>query len=208
MTGGQNSTHGTPQGGVISPLLANLYIHRFLKFWRMQEKTQAYRAHIVSYADDLVTLSCGHAGEALAWTRGVMTRLGLTINEAKTSVKDARKARFDILGFTFGPLWRRRDGKRYLGYSPSKKSVGRIKHKIGDLLVPGNQGSWDDVRDRLNRLLRGWSGYFSHGTLSLEHFPPKWTPVWCRKCDKQRARARVLDPNQVESALVPTITIP
>jgi RNA-directed DNA polymerase len=43
----------------------------------------------------------------------------------------------------FGPHWRRRDGKRYLGYSPSKKSMGRIKDKIGDLLVPGNLGSWD-----------------------------------------------------------------
>lgn len=166
MSGGKASKHGTPQGGVISPLLANLYINRFLKFWRMQEKTRAYRAHIVSYADDFVILSRGHADEALAWTRGVMLRLGLTINEAKTSLKDARKERFDFLGYTFGPHWRRRDGKRYLGYSPSKKSMGRIKDKIGDILVPGNQGSWDDVRDRLNRLTRGWSGYFSHGTLS------------------------------------------
>lgn len=166
MTGGKDNTRGTPQGGVISPLLANLYINRFLKFWRMQEKTQAYRAHIVSYADDFVILSCGHAAEALAWTRDVMTRLGLTINEVKTSLKDARKERFDFLGYTFGPHWRRRDGKRYLGYSPSKKSVGRIKDKIGDLLVPSNIGSWDEVRDRLNRLLRGWSGYFNHGTLS------------------------------------------
>ena len=169
MTGGKNSRHGTPQGGVISPLLANLYINRFLKFWRMQEKTRAYRAHIVSYADDFVILSRGHADEALAWTRGVMLRLGLALNEAKTSLKDARKERFDFLGYTFGPHWRRRDGKRYLGYSPSKKSMGRIKDKIGDLLVPGNQGSWDDVRDRLNRLLRGWSGYFSHGTLSMAY---------------------------------------
>ena len=166
MSGGKASKHGTPQGGVISPLLANLYINRFLKFWRMQEKTRTYRAHIVSYADDFVILSRGHADEALAWTRGVMLRLGLTLNEAKTSLKDARKERFDFLGYTFGPHWRRRDGKRYLGYSPSQKSMGRIKDKIGDILVPGNQGSWDDVRDRLNRLTRGWSGYFSHGTLS------------------------------------------
>lgn len=135
----------------------------------MQEKTQSYRAHIVSYADDFVILSRGHATEALAWTRGVKTRLGHTINEAKTSVKDARQEGFDFLGYTFGLHWRRRDGKRYLGYSPSKKSVGRIKNKIGDLLVPGNQGSWDDVRRRLNRLLRGWLGYFSHGTLTAAY---------------------------------------
>ena len=165
MSGGKSSKHGTPQGGVVSPLLANLYINRFLKFWRMQEKTRAFRAHIVSYADDFVILSRGHAAEVLAWTRGVMSRLGLTLNEAKTSLKDARHERFDFLGYTFGPHWWRKDGTRYLGYSPSKKSIGRIKDKIGDLLVPGNVGSWDDVRDRLNRLLRGWSGYFGHGTL-------------------------------------------
>jgi RNA-directed DNA polymerase len=64
MTGGKASQHGTPQGGVISPLLANLYINRFLKFWRLQEKTRAFRAHVVSYADDFVILSRGHAAEA------------------------------------------------------------------------------------------------------------------------------------------------
>jgi RNA-directed DNA polymerase len=85
LTGGQSSTTGTPQGGVISPLLANLYINRFLKHWRMQGKTDAFRAHVVSYADDFVILSRGRAKGALAWTRGVMARLGLTINEAKTS---------------------------------------------------------------------------------------------------------------------------
>ena len=169
MMGGKSSTKGTPQGGVISPLLANLYINRFLKFWRMQERTKAYRAHIVSYADDFVILSRGHAAEALTWTRDVTTRLGLIINEAKTSLKEARKERFDFLGYTFGPHWRRRDGKRYLGYSLSKKSIGLVKDKISDLLVPGNMGAWEDVRDRLNRLVRGWSGYFSHGTLSAAY---------------------------------------
>jgi RNA-directed DNA polymerase len=169
VVGGKGNTRGTPQGGVISPLLANLYINRFLKFWRMQERTKAYRAHIVSYADDFVILSRGHAAEALAWTKAVMTRLGLTINEAKTSLKDARYERFDFLGYAFGPHWQRPGGKRYLGYSPSKKSIGRIKDKVGDLLVPGNLGAWTDVRDRLNRLLRGWMGYFSHGTLSAAY---------------------------------------
>lgn len=164
MTGGKKSKHGTPQGGVISPLLANLYMNRFLKFWRITGRTEALRARVVSYADDFVILSRGRAAEALAWTRGVMARLGLALNEAKTSLKDARKERFDFLGYAFGPHRRRNDGWRYLGASPSRRSVQRVKDKVGELLQPRVVGPWPEVRDGLNRLLRGWAGYFCHGT--------------------------------------------
>jgi RNA-directed DNA polymerase len=84
--------------------------------------------------------------------------------EAKTSIRQARKERFDFLGYTFGPHCFRKTGQRYTGASPSAKSVKRIKRKVGDLLVPGNVGAWPGVRDRLNRLLHGWSAYFSYGT--------------------------------------------
>jgi len=164
LTGGKSSTCGTPQGGVISPLLANLYMNRFLKHWRATRRGEAYQARIVSYADDFVILSRKSAAEALAWTRQVMTRLGLTLNEAKTAVRDARNEPFDFLGYTFGPHRYRKDGHWYLGASPSKKSVLRLKAKVSDLLVPGNIGAWPEVRARLNRLLRGWTTYFSHGT--------------------------------------------
>ena len=90
MSGGKQSTCGTPQGGVVSPMLANLYMNRFLKHWRFTGCGEAFRAHVISYADDFVILSRGHAAEALAWTKAVMTKLGLTLNEAKTSLKDAR----------------------------------------------------------------------------------------------------------------------
>jgi RNA-directed DNA polymerase len=164
MTGGQSSTCGTPQGGVISPLLANLYLNRFLKHWRATGRGAAYDAHVIAYADDFVILSRGHAAEALAWTQTVMTRLGLALNAAKTAVRDARQERFDFLGYTFGPHRFRKDGRRYLGASPSRKSVQRLKDRIGAILGPGNQAPWPEVRDRLNSLLRGWSGYFRHGT--------------------------------------------
>jgi RNA-directed DNA polymerase len=164
ITGGKSSTCGTPQGGVISPLLANLYMNRFLKHWRLTERGEAFRAYIVSYADDFVILSRGHAAEALAWTAVVMTKLGLTLNEAKTSLKDARKESFSFLGYTFGPHRYRKDGHWYLGASPSKKSVQRIKTTIGEILLPRQTGPWPQVRDRLNSVLRGWSAYFGYGT--------------------------------------------
>ena len=157
MSGGKNSKRGTPQGGVVSPLLANIYMNRFLKHWRLTRRGEAFRAHFV-------ILSRGCAEEALAWAKAVMTKLGLTLNEAKTSVRDARNERFDFLGYTFGPHRDWKDGHRYSGASPSKKSVQRIKTRIGDLLRPGNKGAWPEVRTRLNRLLTGWSAYFGYGS--------------------------------------------
>jgi RNA-directed DNA polymerase len=162
--GGKSNTRGTPQGGVASPLLANIYMNRFLKYWRLTGRGEAFRAHVIAYADDFVILSRGHAVEALTWTKAVMTRLGLTLNEVKTSLKDARRERFDFLGYSFGPHRYKANGFWYLSASPSKKSVQRFKTKIGNLLVPGNNDPWPEVRDTLNRSLLGWSNYFCHGT--------------------------------------------
>jgi RNA-directed DNA polymerase len=164
MRGGKSNARGTPQGGVASPLLANIYMNRFLKHWRLTGRGDAFRARVVAYADDFVILSRGRAAEALAWTRTVMTRLGLMLNEQKTSLKNARQERFDFLGYSFGPHWYKPNGRWYLGASPSKKSVQRLKTKVGDLLAPGNNDPWPDVRDALNGLLFGWSRYFSYGT--------------------------------------------
>jgi len=162
--GGKGNTRGTPQGGVASPLLANIYMNRFLKYWRLCGCSEAFRARVVAYADDFVILSRGCAAEALAWTKAVMTRLGLTINEAKTSLRNARQECFDFLGYTFGPHRYKANGVWYLSASPSKKSMHRFKTKVGNLLVPGNNEPWSEVRDTLNRSLLGWSNYFSHGT--------------------------------------------
>ena len=164
IVGGKRNKRGTPQGGVASPLLANIYMNRYLKHWRLTGRGEAFRAHVVSYADDFVILSRGCATEALAWTKAVMTRLGLTLNEAKTSLRDARQERFTFLGYSFGPHWYKANGQWYLGTSPSKKSVQRLKTTVGNLLVPGNNAPWQEVRDTLNRSLRGWSNYFCYGT--------------------------------------------
>jgi len=166
MSGGKSSARGTPQGGVVSPMLSVIYMNRFLKHWRLSGRGEAFRAHIVNYADDFVILSCGHADEALAWTTAVMTKLGLSINDVKTSLKDARRESFDFLGYTLGPRHFRNGGRWYLGAAPSKKSVQRVKRKISDLLRPSNTGAWPQVCARLNRLMGGWAAYFSYGSIA------------------------------------------
>src|SRR5229473_6341908 len=142
LTGGKGRQCGTPQGGVASPMLANLYMNRLLKGWRNTKRGEQFDAHIVNYADDFVILSRGNAVEALSWTRQVVTRMGVTLNEAKTSIKQARKESFNFLGYTFGPHRYKKDGRWYLGASPSKKAVARIKEKVGGLLAPSNVGPW------------------------------------------------------------------
>ena len=166
LTGGKDNDRGTPQGGVISPALANLYMNRMLKGWRQSRRGEQFRAQMVNYADDFVILSRGKAAEALEWTRGVLKRLELTLNEKKTSVRNAREERFDFLGYTFGPHYSPRTGREYLGHSPSKKSVSRIKTKVGELLVPGNMDPWEKVCERLNQILKGWRTYFGCGATS------------------------------------------
>ena len=124
LTGGKRSTRGTPQGGIVSPLLANLYMNRFLKWWRISGQGPRLDAEIIAYADDFVVLSRGHAAEAKALAAGVLTRLGLSLNAAKTMVRDARRERFDFLGYSFrsrlvraynGKIWRVQSSRDHVG---------------------------------------------------------------------------------------------
>jgi RNA-directed DNA polymerase len=209
LTGGKGAKRGTPQGGVISPLLANIYMNRFLKYWRLHGLGQRLKAHVVVYADDLVILSRRHAREAHEVLKDVMTRIGLTVNETKTKLREATSERFDFLGYTFGPYWDRRTGKRYLGAGPSAKSRQRLKAKVHSLTVPGNVLPWRAVCDQLNSRLSGWQKYFSYGTLSRVYSDVNWYVAnrvrhFLRRRHKVRSRGsrlfsteRVFDDRQV-----------
>jgi RNA-directed DNA polymerase len=163
MTGGKGSRTGTPQGGVISPLLANIYINRFLRVFVERGKDREFAARLVNYADDFVILSRGRAKEALEWTRQVMAAIGLSLNETKTCLRNGREEHFDFLGYTFGPERHRKDGRWYLGAKPSKRAVRRLKEKVRAQLRASNTTPLPGVVRALNRLLRGWANYFSYG---------------------------------------------
>ena len=194
LVGGRDSKRGTPQGGVISPLLANIYMNRFHKYWRQNGLGQRLQAHVISYADDLVILSRGNAVEAHAILDRVMTGIGLTLNATKTKLREARSERFDFLGYSFGPFWDQRQGRRYLGATPSPKSRKRLKEKVHTLLKPGNVLPWEEIVVSLNRMLIGWQGYFHHGTLGEAYSEVNWyianrVRAFLRRRHKVRSRA-------------------
>jgi RNA-directed DNA polymerase len=143
-------------------------MNRFLKHWTRTEQTFRLRARIAVYADDFVILSRGKAEEALEWSRDVLTQMGLTLNMTKTSIKDARTETFDFLGYSFGPHRRWNDGELYMGASPSKKSIARLRARVREVLRPSAR-PWPEICAELNAVLRGWSAYFNHGTRYKVH---------------------------------------
>jgi RNA-directed DNA polymerase len=165
MTGGKKSRQGVPQGGVISPLLANIYMHRFIKAFRKFSLDEKHGAVLVNYADDFVVLCRRDAKAALATIQRVMELIGLKLNEEKTSLRDGRTEMFNFLGYSFGPMRSPRNGHPYIGATVSKKSVSRLKEKIRGHLRPGNQAPWPEVVEKLNLTLRGFANYFRFGSV-------------------------------------------
>jgi len=168
-TGGKAHTLGTPQGGVVSPLLANIYMSRFLRAWRKRGMGDALKAKVVNYADDFVILCRGTAAQALDLTRRWMTALKLTLNEEKTCLRDARREHFNFLGYTFGPMVHRPTGRTFLAATPSKKAVARLRERIRAILRP-NTIPWEQLVVEANSVLRGWADYFSYGTVSRAYW--------------------------------------
>lgn len=173
-TGGKKSKQGIPQGGVISPLLANIYINRLARHWR---ETGANRlGHLVSYADDFVILckSSQQARESLALVSRWLAKLGLTIHPTKTRLCDAWEEPFDFLGYTFSSFEHITTKRRSLTAKPSKKATKRLKQKVNRLLYRGNPAPWPELRDQLNRLLIGWANYFSFGWTGMADAAVWW----------------------------------
>lgn len=156
---------GTPQGGVASPLLANLYMRRFVLGWKVLGHERRLQARIVNYADDFV-ICCrpGNADEAMTAMRRMMEKLRLTVNEKKTRRCVLPDETFDFLGFTFGPQVSWKTGRRYLTPAPAEKKVRGICETIR--AETSSRTTWRDEAEevrRLNQILMGWGHYFRLG---------------------------------------------
>jgi len=163
-TRNRDAHRGTPQGGVLSPLLANLYMRRFVLGWKVLGHEQRLDAHLVNYADDFVICCRGGAEAAMTAMRAMMAKLGLTVNEAKTRLCRVPDESFDFLGYTIGRNYSLKSGRSYIGPRPSAKKVKALLAEIS--AQTSRSWVWLDeavLVGRLNRMLRGWATYFSQG---------------------------------------------
>jgi len=173
LTGGKGQQKGTPQGGVASPLLANIYMRRFLLAWQQHFATKL-KAHVVNYADDMVILCRGTAEKAKEAAEKIIMGMKLRMNQEKTRVVNAWRQPFDFLGYTFGPCYAVRSPDVYLGAKPSKTRIKRLYGKVREHLSRSNTDPYEEVIATLNWMLAGWAQYFSYGTLTRAYRAVDW----------------------------------
>ena len=163
-TTAKDTGRGVPQGAPISPLLANLYMRRFVLGWKKRGLETRLGAKIVSYADDFVIRCKGSAEQAMPEMRRLMEQLKLTVNETKTHIRQLPQERFDFLGYTFGRYYSPRTGQAHLCLQPSKKSVQRM---IGEIREATDRKELylraEEKVKQINRKLAGWANYFNLG---------------------------------------------
>jgi group II intron reverse transcriptase/maturase len=162
----RNQRRGTPQGAPLSPLLANLYMRRFVLGWKAAGHEQRLLARIVNYADDFVICCRATAAQAMHAMRAMMERLKLTVNERKTRICRVPGETFEFLGYTIGECYSFRRQRTHLGMRPAKKAVQRICRAISEM----TSRRWlylseEELVRTLNQRLAGWANYFQLGSV-------------------------------------------
>ena len=190
-----NPGKGVPQGGVISPLLANLYLDRLDHAVNSLDPT---RVKMVRYADDFVILvKGGHETELLTRAEDWLKRAGLTLNRSKTKVTDVEAGgKVEFLGYELSECLSEKTGKRYIRRQPSRKSRQRLRDKVREELH--HWSTWRDTAEvvlRVNRVVRGWGNYFhnDHSTevfRSMNHWLGTRMRIWLAKKHKLRHKSK------------------
>lgn len=183
---------GTPQGGVLSPLLSNIYLHE------LDKQMQGEDGKLIRYADDLVVLcqTQEQAQASLEKIKVILSELGLTVNEAKTRIGRVSEG-FDFLGFTYREAYSRRQKRKVRVKYPRAKSLKAIRERVKEAIkrVPLGE-EFGEVIASVNRKLRGWANYFRIGhsyaaALGLSAYVNEQLRIWWRR-RKQRKRVRGL----------------
>ena len=161
-------TLGTPQGGVISPLLANTYLNEVDSFWEEDGKyiAKKYDVHLIRWADDFVILSKRNPEAIMAIMKNLLEKLKLSLNEGKSRITTAKEG-FDFIGFHFFRRYITRKGKEVTILQPSRKAVKNFRVKAKQVLNRKNLAiSEEEAMRRLNYLITGWTNYFNHSNAS------------------------------------------
>lgn len=173
---------GSPQGGVISPLLANIYLHVLDSYWENHKELGI----IVRYADDAVLVCRTRKDAELAFEhlKRIMTKLKLTLNPQKTKIVNMNKESFDFLGFRYQKFGKTKSGRKLPYMMPSKKAMKKVKDAIR--VITCRKSSYEGLEqkvEKLNPLIRGWRNYFQHGN-STKRFKQldeyMWMKLWRR----------------------------
>lgn len=159
--GGKKNDRGTPQGGVISPLLANIYLHLVDKIVNKAESVFGqYGIKIVRYADDFVLMGKRIPKQVIEYLKRILERMELTLNEEKTKVLNVWEERFDFLGFTIG-YKKGFTGRKYLSIAPGKKAEKKFRGNIDKYLKESLYFNDSQLTKGLNDKIRGWMRYFT-----------------------------------------------
>jgi group II intron reverse transcriptase/maturase len=198
----EGNEKGTPQGGVISPLLANIYLNVLDKAWKMKKVEERWKARLIRYADDCVVPGQGNTERVLKGIRTVLGHLGLSLNEAKTRVVDARKESFNFLGFTIQVKKSIKTGKRFPLIRPSKEAMAEIKAEIKALTCRKTLHLPKEVViKKLNEVVRGWAGYFYYKNCSrdlstIKRFLDERVRIYLRRKHAKKSRGYKAYPYQ------------
>jgi RNA-directed DNA polymerase len=185
---------GTPQGGVISPLLANIYLNVLDKVWKVKKIQEGMEARLIRYADDFVVLCKGNTERLLRGVQNALGHLGLTLKTEKTRVLDSRQEGFNFLGFTVQVRKSPRTGRNFPYIRPSRKALARIKAECKNLTSRRTLAlPTEVVIQSLNAAVRGWAGYFYYGNCSkdfsaLRNFLEERVRIYLRRKHQKKSR--------------------